>query len=350
MLAQILGSCVSAGVPFLGLATMQGPVLGIFCEDDDEELWRRQYRINPEVGIEMRQLGDFHSQGRLGMSNLLMTFPQGKPPDLMAFLAEIEAKAREIRARLIILDNAAQMFGGDENSRAEVTTFLNALNGLARRLDAAVLMLGHPPKSGAEYSGSTAWHSVVRCMWKLGRAVEKDEDGEPSDLMVLALHKANYAPQNEELHLRWVGGVLCRDAGDGPMSAADVLSRRHNAKITFLAALDELTAQQRSMSHSSRAGNYAPKAMTAAGLAADYSKGELRQAMNGLFAELPSPGAPSCGGCRPQMGHRHCPPLARRERARRGRTRAGDPEMAAESEPEMAAESEPEADGVDLDP
>ena len=65
----------------------------------------------------------------------------------------------------------------------------------------------------------------------------------------------------------------------------DARFRRHNAKGAFLAALDELTGQQRNVSHSERAGNYAPKAMKAAGLAADYSKADLRQAMNGLFAE-----------------------------------------------------------------
>ena len=46
MLAQILGSTVAAGRSFLGLTTMHGPVLGVFCEDDDDELWRRQCRIN----------------------------------------------------------------------------------------------------------------------------------------------------------------------------------------------------------------------------------------------------------------------------------------------------------------
>jgi RecA-family ATPase len=288
MLAQILGSCVAAGVPFLGLSTMQAPVLGIFCEDDDDELWRRQCRINDVTCIRMRQLGFFAAQGRLGMPNLLMTFPKGKPPTGLQLLGDIEDKAREIGAKVVILDNAAQIFGGEENSRAEVTAFINALNGLARRLKAAVLMLGHPPKNGAEYSGSTAWHSVVRCMWTLGKVVEKDEEGEgdePSEVMILTRSKANYAPSGEELRLRWYESVLRRDEGEAPMSAVDASFHRHNAKGAFLAALDELTAQKRSVSHSERAGNYAPKAMKAAGIAVDYSKADLRKAMNALFAE-----------------------------------------------------------------
>src|SRR3954452_11924561 len=193
---------------------MQAPVLGIFCEDDDDELWRRQCRINDVTGIRMKQLGYFAAQGRLGMPNLLMTFPKGKPPTALQLGYDINAKVSEIDAKLIILDNAAQIFGGEENSRSEVTTFINALNGLARQRRSSVLMLGHPPKSGAEYSGSTAWHSVVRCMWTLGKVVEKDQEDEGeewSEVMILTRSKANYAPSGEELRLRWVDGVLRRD-------------------------------------------------------------------------------------------------------------------------------------------
>ena len=285
LLAQTLGSCAASGRQFLGLSTMHAPALGVFCEDDDDELWRRQCRINSVLDLRMAHLGDFAAQGRLGLPNLIMAFTKGKPPAALPLLAEIENKARAIGAKLVILDNAAQLFGGEENSRAEVTTFINAVNGLARRLDAAALMLGHPPKSGAEYSGSTAWHAAVRCMWSLGRVAEENDEGEPSDAMVLTRTKANYAPGGQEVRLRWVDGVLRRDDGDEPLSAMDASFRRHNAKGAFLAALDELTGQQRNVSHSERAGNYAPKAMKAAGLAADYSKADLRQAMNGLFAE-----------------------------------------------------------------
>ena len=181
LLAQTLGSCAASGWQFLGLSTMHTPSLGVFCEDDDDELWRRQCRINSVLDLRMAHLGDFAAQGRLGLPNLIMAFTKGKPPAALPLLAEIENKARAIGAKLVILDNAAQLFGGEENSRAEVTTFINAINGLARRLDAAVLMLGHPPKSGAEYSGSTAWHAAVRCMWSLGRVAEENDEGEPSD-------------------------------------------------------------------------------------------------------------------------------------------------------------------------
>jgi RecA-family ATPase len=287
MLAQQLGACMAGGRDFLGLRTMKAPALGVFCEDDDEELWRRQCRINAAFSIRMAELAPFAAQGRLGMSNQLMTFPNGRPPLPLQLLADIEAKAREIGAKLVILDNAAQLFGGEENARADVTPFVNALSGLARRLRAAVLLLGHPPKNGAEYSGSTAWHAAVRCMWTMERLVEKGEDAEeePTEQLALVRVKANYAPGREEIRLRWADGVLRRDYGDAPISGMNAAFHRHNARAAFLEALDALTGQGRNVSHSERASNYAPKAMKSAGLAVDFTKADLKRAMNNLFAD-----------------------------------------------------------------
>jgi AAA domain len=80
LLAQQLGSCVASGREFLGVPTMHAPVLGVFCEDDDDELWRRQCRINNLSSLRMTDLSAFAAQGRLGLPNLLMTFTKGKPP------------------------------------------------------------------------------------------------------------------------------------------------------------------------------------------------------------------------------------------------------------------------------
>lgn len=288
LIAQKLGSCITSGTPFLGLRTVQGPVLAVFCEDDGDELWRRQVRINASAGLSMRQLGSFHAQGRLGMENMLMLFPRGKPAVALPLLAEIEERARETGARLIVLDNAAQVFGGDEIIRAEVTVFLNALNGLARRLNAAVLLLGHPPKNGSEYSGSTAWHSVVRGMWTLSKPLESDEDKDEDQStrpLILRRHKANYSPADVEIRLRWSSGVLVRDDGEVAASPMEAAFQRHNAKGAFLEALDELTEQGRAVSASRQSATYAPKCMKVAGLAEGFTKRDLERAMQDLFKD-----------------------------------------------------------------
>jgi len=45
LLAQQLMTSCATGVPWLGMTTMRCPVLGLFCEDDEDELHRRQHAI-----------------------------------------------------------------------------------------------------------------------------------------------------------------------------------------------------------------------------------------------------------------------------------------------------------------
>jgi len=72
-------------------------------------------------------------------------------------------------AGLIVIDNASDAYGGNENDRRQVRTFIRTLTQLARANDAGVLLLAHIDKSAARngsngnsYSGSTAWHNSVR--------------------------------------------------------------------------------------------------------------------------------------------------------------------------------------------
>lgn len=79
-----------------------------------------------------------------------------------------------IRGRygLIVIDNASDAFGGNENSRREVKSFIRWLRGIARKCGAAVLLLAHVDKltarggsrasNGSSYSGVSAWNNSVR--------------------------------------------------------------------------------------------------------------------------------------------------------------------------------------------
>ena len=90
------------------------------------------------------------------------------------------------RPALVIIDNAGQVFGGNENDRAQVTMFLNLLNGIAHRQQCAILLLAHPAKAiGSQYSGSTAWENVARSRWLLSISDDKK-------IRTLAVEKSNY--------------------------------------------------------------------------------------------------------------------------------------------------------------
>jgi RecA-family ATPase len=213
---------------------------------------------------------------------MLCGFPSGAPC-VGPLYAPLIAKANELKAKLIILDNRAQMFLGNENDRAQATYSANLAAGIARTIGGCVLLLGHDAKTAeSEYSGSTAWDAVTRSRWWLHRVANGNEE---SDLL-LERRKTNYAPP-DSIKLVWRDGVLVA-ADERHMTPADLLNlklRKGAACQVFLDALDVLNAQQRPASHSKQAKNYAPRFMRETGLVGDFSARELEEAMNTLFAD-----------------------------------------------------------------
>jgi RecA-family ATPase len=195
----------------------------------------------------------------------------------------IVAKARELGAGLIILDNRAQMILGNENDRMVATYGGNLCGRIGHKAGAAVLLVGHPAKlTGSEYSGSTAWDAVTRSRWLL-RRVEAEDENAPAEL-VWTLAKSNYAPPGRSLTLVWANGVL-RAAGDlSTEQLAEAEFHREAAREAFLEGLDRLTAQGRAVSHRPQSrGYYAPKAI--ADLLEGFTWRELEQAMESLFKD-----------------------------------------------------------------
>lgn len=106
-------------------------------------------------------------------------------------------------ADLIVIDNASDGYGGNENDRREVRTFIRLLASMARKHDAAVLLLAHIDKAAARYggagntySGSTAWHNSVRSRLALVDddhglllANEKNQDAKLADPVRVAFNE-----------------------------------------------------------------------------------------------------------------------------------------------------------------
>lgn len=111
-------------------------------------------------------------------------------------------------AGLIVVDNASDGFGGNENERRQVRSFIRLLTGIARENDAGLLLLAHIDKAAAKYgangnsySGSTAWHNSVRSRL----ALLKDDAG----AIMLEHQKSQFAKEAETIPLAFTGhGVL----------------------------------------------------------------------------------------------------------------------------------------------
>lgn len=231
LLAQQLLTSVATGRQWLGQSVRKLRSFGLLCEDHEDDLHINQDRINGAYWIDYKELGDLRLWPSVGFDNLLMTFDGQESGRglLTEFFSSLLDAIREFGAKFVVLDTAADLFGGNENIRTQVRQFIaNACGRIAREIDGAVLLCAHPSlsgmASGSGSSGSTAWNNTVRSRLYLTQALaEAGEEADP-DARVLTRKKSNYARAGETLDLRWVDGVMVPLAA-GSISEDDVTRR-----------------------------------------------------------------------------------------------------------------------------
>jgi hypothetical protein len=209
LLAQQFLTSTALTLPFLGNDIAGGRALGIFCEDNADELHRRQAAINAALDVRMEHLENLRLLSRIGLDNVLMDFSTTDLGALTAFFNQIDAATAAFRPAILVLDTAADFFGGNENVRPQVRRFIGTCLGqLALRHDCAVLLAAHPSvaglSNGSGTGGSTAWSNTVRS--RLYLTADGSEKPDP-DVRVLSRRKANYAPSSAEIRLRWSDGA-----------------------------------------------------------------------------------------------------------------------------------------------
>lgn len=287
LLSQQMATCVGLGMPVLGVPTKAVPSLYITCEDDPDELHRRQAAICATLGI---PLPETHGRvfllslyGELG--NELCTFTEKDTISVTERYASIVATCQQIGIKHIVLDNTAHLFTGDENKRSHVTAFLNLCNRMAREIEGSVMIVGHPNKAGDSYSGSTAWENNVRSRIFMSRVLDEAGEAKDPDLRVIRNEKANYSRQGNQLEFRWHKGAfsLATDLSesDRDQIAETILANAEND--TFLNCLDILTEQKRKVSASTN-GSYAPRVMSKMTEGKGFKVKQFEAAMERLFS------------------------------------------------------------------
>lgn len=195
----------AAGIGWGGLTVERCKVLFVSLEDGAELLrfrLRKMYEyLDREPDSRLTLIDGSRSDGTLaiersegGTSKLVMT-------PVWSDLQEIATGYD-----LIVIDNASDAYGGNENVRRQVRYFLRNLSQMALINNAAVLLLAHVDKLGARhgsmdntYSGSTAWHNTARSRLALVNA---------EDQLQLVHEKSNLGPRIEPMPLEWDGPVL----------------------------------------------------------------------------------------------------------------------------------------------
>jgi RecA-family ATPase len=286
-----LAVATAVGRDWLNALPTPGPALVVCCEDDADELHRRLDRIiehyRATFGATYGELGDMHLLSFAGQDAVLAAPNRNGLVQPTKLFGRIHEAACDLRPRLIVLDNSADVFAGNENDRAQVRQFVTLLRHMAISANAGLLLTSHPSltgiSSGTGLSGSTAWNASVRSRLYFKRAkTEKDEEPDP-DLRVLEVMKANYGPIGEMVTVRWKDGLFLPVTG---VNSLEKLAAQQKAEQLFLTLLDRFTRQGRNTCEKPSAPTYAPTLFTKESEAreAGIRKADFEGAMSRLFA------------------------------------------------------------------
>lgn len=280
LMAQQMASCLALGRNFLGDVAEPVRTLVWCCEDDHDELWRRQLAIAEWQDVPLSAFAEnLIIQPRGGLDNTLVSMEYSRLLFSPLF-EELRQQAEDYRADCVILDNSAQLFGGNENDRHQVTSFLNNLMGALP--GKAIMLLSHPARSsGSEFSGSGAWEAVVRTRLFLGSKLpdqKTDEDDAPDDsVRFLCRRKANYSSKDFR-RFTFKDGVLVPDEVEAVGGMVDYL-RKQRAENVVVEGLAKLAGMKVRASEHANSTSFLPRLLLEYKLNEGYTKRELADAM-----------------------------------------------------------------------
>jgi RecA-family ATPase len=285
LMMQSQTSC-AVSRPWIGMPVVACPSYGLYCEDSAQELHRRQEAINDHLRIRYADLGAVRYASGLGYDNFLCTFSSGELRFRPRFYELVDAITYH-RARMVCLDVAAEVFGGDANDKSHVRQFIRLLGRLALYIKGPVLLNAHPSKAGMRSTGdhdgnSIDWNNASRSRWSLERPEVQPGAAPDLDARILTKRKANYSKIGETVQIRWVDGVLVPTT---PFALPDGISRPSAASV-FLTLLAQRGSHKPHLSASPYAPrNFAPRVFAGQSNAMAYSEREFHAAMDSLFAQ-----------------------------------------------------------------
>lgn len=263
-----------------------GPAIYLDAEDDEAELHFRLDAVRAHLDVTFKELDDgclcliplAGKDALLGMPDRTTGIIQPTP-----LFERLLLSATQIKPVMIVLNSAADLFGGNENNRSEVRQFVGLLRRLAIASGGAVLLTSHPSLSGLStdsgLSGSTAWSNSVRS--RLFFKASDTDDDPRSDQRELIVRKNNYGPTGETIRMVWRNGLFV------PVSAPSTMERavaERKVEDLFLGLLARFSHEGRKVSDKSGT-NYAPAKFAAEpeAKAAKCGKEALADAMRRLF-------------------------------------------------------------------
>jgi hypothetical protein len=134
MLALQLATAMARGAPdWLGAVIEPSPVVFLSGEEPEDEIRRRVDRIAVRQGFDCDDLADLHFWFPTDVAGCTFATPgPGGVMQATPLFRSVEAAVRTMRPGLVVLDNVAAVFAGNQNDRVMVRTFVNLWRGMAR--------------------------------------------------------------------------------------------------------------------------------------------------------------------------------------------------------------------------
>jgi RecA-family ATPase len=210
LLMQQLTTCCVLGRPWLGRSIAGGRALYLACEDDHDELWRRQADINRSLGVEMSDVAEagLELAPRVGQDSALAILDKKTwKMQRTGLFDRLEQRCLDMGHQLVVIDTATKTFRGNQNDENQVDDFITFLRRLAIRIQGIVILTKHPSMAGRALgtgeSGSVTWGNAVRARFYL----RKNKAGG----LEFAGMKQNYGPAGKPIPLVWRQGVYVSD-------------------------------------------------------------------------------------------------------------------------------------------
>lgn len=212
LLAVQLLKCAVTATRWLGREVKQVRALGIFCEDDQDELMRRADGTLTPEGLGFADLDGLTFVDRDGLDSVMYLAQHSDTVGATtAFFEQVWQTVQSLGAQLVVLDSLYNFFGGNENVRSQANQFIGELKRMCRRLGCAVILVAHPSRAGMGFggdgtAGNTAWHNAVRSRLYLHRLKHPSGDPEQKGPLVLEHMKSNYGKPEDAIEIMWEEG------------------------------------------------------------------------------------------------------------------------------------------------
>jgi RecA-family ATPase len=277
ILMQTAATCITAGLPFLGKETLQGPVAYYSCEDDDATLQHRQVRINDLLGLSDTPEGLF-VRSYLGFD--LTMFARGKWTKLFDWLwADIDKLDGAVAA---VIDPLSEVYADDYINPVTVKTFCRKFDVEAFRRNMTAFLLMHTAKGGDTQKtpfGSAQWLYAARTTLILEPVAKEFNDS--ADEAVLRIAKGNLVKPGTEIPLIWTEDALLvqREEPD----AYDKINRAKELEALILKLVDEAWKQGAPLSDASQARERYLPAKVRQAAKSKFAKREIIEKMDSLM-------------------------------------------------------------------